>query len=155
MVKLAPYAKAVSAGVGEAVTVGTVTVSLLSLAPPNLKPVAVALSSLVFVLGILKTFHVWLVKNEPVIESAAAAVDELIPEIEESIGKHERLSVEPIGGTSPTTATVATPSQGAGFIPGPFSQSTVSAVQSAITAATGVVSDAERAGAEAAAKWRG
>lgn len=74
MITLAPYAKAVTAGVGEVVTAGTAITALLTLVPVQNHGVAVVLSVLLGGLGVLKTVQVWLVKNEPLAEQIDQAI---------------------------------------------------------------------------------
>lgn len=131
MLNISPYAKAVVSGVGNLVTVGTAATSILELAPPDYRPAAIALSGLVAVLGVANTFHVWLVKNEPVIVAAVDAAEELVTDVE-AVGKHSA----PVIVTSPAPATkVDVPDPLPGFVPGPFAQSITTAAADGAKAA--------------------
>lgn len=119
MIRIAPYAKAVTAGTGEIVTAGTSIAALLALVPQEYQPVAVAVSVLLGILGVVKTFNVWLVKNEPLFDDFDAAVASAKPVIDEAVefGRHTAMEIKP----AVSSPTVVTPAQGEGFAAGPFS----------------------------------
>jgi hypothetical protein len=154
MISIGPYAKAVTSGVGNLVTVGTAATALLELAPPDYRPAAIALSGLLAALGFANTFHVWLVKNEPVIEAAVAAGEELVEDVEDVVGKHARpaVTIEPaVPDASKVSLTDALP----GFVPGPFAQQIVDTADALTEAAShdpavaSAISDGEKAAADA------
>lgn len=74
MIKIAPYYKAVTAGLGELVTATTAIVSLLTLVSDQYHGVAVGASVLIGVLGIAKPAYVYLVANEPLVDDIDTAV---------------------------------------------------------------------------------
>lgn len=118
---ISPYAKAVESGLGNAILVGTFVTTCLTEIAPNNTALAWSLSALSVALGAANTFRVWLVKNEPVIEAAVEAADELVHDFEE--GRHSLGSsheVEPVAVVPQIPqGSVVVPPQAPGFVPGP------------------------------------
>jgi hypothetical protein len=156
MINIGPYAKAVTSGLGNAIAFGTEAAALLELVPADQQWAA---RSVVVVLGVLhvaNTFHVWLVKNEPVIEAAVAAGEELVEDVEDVVGRHAAkppaVTIEPaVPENARVTITDALP----GFVPGPFAQQIVDTADALTEAASHVpavasaISDGEKAAADA------
>lgn len=74
--------KAVAAILGAVATTGTTAVTLLETLPGQYHWVAELSSGLTAVLGIITAVYVWLVKNEPAVEAAAADVSGIVKDIE-------------------------------------------------------------------------
>ncbi|WP_040853827.1 hypothetical protein [Nocardia niigatensis] len=83
MIKIAPYYKAVTAGLGELVTATTAIVSLLTLVSDQYHGVAVGASVLIGVLGIAKPAYVYLVANEPLVDDIDTAVTQAAPVVQQ------------------------------------------------------------------------
>lgn len=83
---VSPNAKAISSGLGNAILVaGFITTLVTEIAPHN-TALAWTLSAASLVIGTANTIHVWLVKNEPVVQAAIDAGVELVDDLEH--GKH-------------------------------------------------------------------
>lgn len=95
MIKLAPYYKAVTAGVGEVITAGAAITTLLALVPQNYHGVAAGMSVLLGALGFAKVLYVYLVKNEPLAEAIDEAVESAGPVVRdvEALNKHQAVEV--------------------------------------------------------------
>jgi hypothetical protein len=83
---IAPNAKAVASGLGNAILVaGFITTLVTEIAPHN-ATLAWTLSGASVVIGFANTVHVWLVKNETVVQEAIDAGAELVDDLEH--GRH-------------------------------------------------------------------
>jgi hypothetical protein len=90
---VAPNAKAIASGVGNAILVaGFVTTMVTEVAPQN-ATLAGILSVASAVIAGANTFHVWLVKNEDTVQAALDAGAELVGDLEH--GKHALGSTAP------------------------------------------------------------
>lgn len=122
MIKLAPYYKSVTAGVGEVVTAGAAITSLLALVPPSYHGVAAGMSVLLGVLGVVKVFYVWLVQNEPLATSIDAAIESAAPVVRDVQALNKHQAAEPVieiaSGAKVSAADVVRQLP-PGFIPGP------------------------------------
>ncbi len=83
MISIAPYYKAITAGVGEVVTASTAIVSLLTLVGGQFHGVAVGASVLIGVLGVAKPIYVYLVANEPLAADIDTAVHQGAPIVQQ------------------------------------------------------------------------
>jgi hypothetical protein len=77
---VARNAKAVVSAVGGVLTVGTAATALVGLVPTQNAPLAGGAAAILVGLEVLRTLNVWIVKNEPVLEAAANAGEELVNE---------------------------------------------------------------------------
>ena len=116
MIRIGPYAKAVESAVGNIILVGTFLGTVLTEVAPRNDTLAYALSALSVVLGVTNTFRVWLVKNEPLIEQAFDAGEDLVHDLE--AGRHSLGSTFTVESQLPT-GSVQLPAQAPGFQPGP------------------------------------
>lgn len=98
MISIAPYYKAVTAGVGEIVTATTAITSLLTLVSDQFHGVAVGASILIGVLGVAKPIYVYLVANEPL----AADVDTAVVQAEPIVKQIEKAAA--VAQTTPPTS---------------------------------------------------
>lgn len=83
---VAPNAKAVASGLGNAVLVGGFVTTLVAEVAPHNATLAWILSGAAAVIGAANTFHVWLVKNEDTVQAALDAGAELVDDYEP--GRH-------------------------------------------------------------------
>jgi hypothetical protein len=92
---VAPNAKAVASGLGNALLVGGFVTTLVTEIAPQNPALAWILSGASVVLGAANTFHVWLVKNEDTVQAAIDAGVELVDDYEP--GKHALGATAPRG----------------------------------------------------------
>lgn len=128
MIKVAPYYKAVTAGVGEVITAGTAITTLLALVPQDYRGVAAGMSVLLAALGFVKVLYVYLVKNEPLAEAVDAAVESAGPVVRDVAALNKHQAVEPVVAKVAAADNATTlPADGVqratllppGFVPGP------------------------------------
>lgn len=98
-------AKAVVSGLGGVITVGTAAAGLFQYAPAS---IAGAATGLLTAFEVMRTFNVWLVKNEPLIEAAADAGEQLVESVKAAVEPRKPApAVVPVAAPAVAAASVA------------------------------------------------